>query len=303
MWSRIKRDNIETRHIILHYHIFKNAGTTIYFILKRNFGNRVASLESERFNIGLTNKALIDFVERHPKIKAITSHHLRPPKPTHELFVFHDILFLRNPLARLSSMYDFYRRTNVTQDPLTKEAKTRTTADFMRLLIDSHPHQVNNAQVRYLAGRNRKSNETELQAAHRIASQSTVLGVTELFDIGAVIAEFELGPLFHGLSFRYVARNVSSIGPRDLEVHLSQFRKACGDQIFEQLVNANSLDLELLDLARVEVHRRFHLIPDYDGRLRNFVIWRGALDPHSIEMTVASNHPSDFVHYANLGTN
>jgi hypothetical protein len=84
---------------------------------------------------------------------------------------------------------------------------------------------------------------------------------------------------------------------------LSQFRKACGDQIFEQLVNANSLDLELLDLARVEVHRRFHLIPDYDGRLRNFVIWRGALDPHSIEMTVASNHPSDFVHYANLGTN
>jgi hypothetical protein len=301
MWST-KRNNTETRQIILHYHIFKNAGTTIYSILKRNFGKRVASLEGERFNVGLTNQALLDFVERHPKIKAITSHHLRPPKPEYEHFLFRDILFLRNPLARLSSMYDFYRRTNVTQDPLTKEAKTRSTADFMRLLIDRYPHQVNNAQVRYLATRNRKENESDLQAAYRVALQSAVLGVTELFDMGAILAEVELGPTFPGLSFAYVARNVSSMAPRALEVHLLQFQKACGNQLFEQLVNANSLDLGLLDLARTEVYRRFRLIPNYEQRLRNFIAWRGALDPGSMMMIVASNHPHDLVHYANLGT-
>jgi hypothetical protein len=291
-----------TRHIILHYHIFKNAGTTIQFILKGNFRDRLASLESGRYNVGLTNDALIDFVRRHPRIKAITSHHLWPPKPESRGIIFHDILFLRNPLARLSSMYDFYRRTDETLDPLTKEAKRRTTGDFMQLLIDDYSHHANNAQVRMLSARTRKAPESDLQAAQRVASQSSVLGVTEIFDVGAVLAEQTLARVFHGLSFAYVARNVSSISPRHLDLHLREFRDACGDQIYQQLVDLNSLDLALLDFASTEVYRRFHEIPDHDRRLRDFKTWRNALNSRSMATILASNHPTDFVHYANLGT-
>jgi hypothetical protein len=288
---------------LLHYHIFKNAGTTVSFILKRNFGNRVVFLDSGDFNGVLGNDKLLEFLLAHPKVRAVSSHQLRPPKPEHELFLFQDILFLRNPLARLSSTYDFYRRTDVTKDPLTREAKVRNTADFMRLLIDNYPHYVNNVQVNYLAGSNRRSGESELQTAYRIACNATVLGLTEMFDIGAVMAEYSLSQHFERLNFGYVAQNVSSMKPRELDIHLVHFRDACGEKVYEQLLQCNALDLELLQLARNEVYRRFRLIPGHEERLKHFLTWRGILHPSSVRGVLASNHPHDFIDYANVGIN
>lgn len=303
MWFPEQHHRGEKRNIILHYHIFKNAGTTIQFILTRNFGKALASLESEEFNTALGNDVLINFIARHRRVKAITSHQLRPPKPQHQNFLFHDILFLRNPLARFSSMYDFYRRTAATDDPLTREAKQRTTRDFLKLLIDKYPHYVNNVQVSFLASTSRQRAEPALQAAIRVAREATVLGVTELFDIGAVLAEQTLGSVFRRLSFGYVAKNVSSMAPRELATHLSQFQDACGSDVYEQLIKLNSLDLELVRVAGEEVSRRFELIPNRQTLLQQFLLWRSILHPSSVRGVLASNHPHDFVHYANLGTN
>jgi hypothetical protein len=304
VWSWIKPETrVRKRCILLHYHIFKNAGTTVSFILERNFGRRVAFLDSGNFNAVLDNHTLIDFLQKHPRVTAVSSHQLRPPKPKDERFLFRDILFLRNPLARLSSTYDFYRRTDITQDPLTSEAKRRNTADFMRLLIEDYPQYVNNVQVNYLVAQNRQNGESDLQTAFRVACDATVLGVTELFDIGAVMAEYSLSGFFERLNFGYVAQNVSSMKPRQLDVHLGQFRDACGDLIYEDLLQCNALDLELLSLAGKEVYRRFQLIPDHEERLNHFLLWRSILHPSSMRGVLASNHPHDFIRYANLGLN
>lgn len=292
----------ERRNIILHYHIFKNAGTTIQFILKSNFGRHVASLDSSQPDGTVSNDILLDFLERHRKIIAVTSHNLTPPGPEHENFTFHDIVFLRHPLARLSSMYDFYRRVDTAEDRLAKEAKRLTTADFMKFLIDKHLHQVSDIQVRYLSARCETIGESPLQTAFRIARQFSVLGVTENFDIAAVCAEHTLRPVFRDLSFAYIARNTSSSEPRQLDVHLAQFREACGDEVYQQLENLNKQDVELLRLANEEVGRRFQMLPDHENRLRNFVIWRNAFNPQAMASVIASNHPNEFVHYASLGT-
>jgi hypothetical protein len=288
--------------VILHYHIFKNAGTTIYSILERHFGSRLASLESGHFNSMLRNEAFLDFLQRRPKLRAVSTHHLLPPKPEHPDFVFHDVLFLRNPLARLSSMRDFYRRSEITEDPLTSEAKHTTTAEFMRLLIEKYPQHVNNAQVSCLSARILDGKEPNLQMAFNIACQTNVLGVTELFDVGAILAEQSLAPFFGSINFGDGAQNLSSMAPRELSVHLRQFRDACGETVYEKLVSSNSLDLALLEVATREVHRRFEAIPDHDERLKHFVTWRSILHPSAIRGVLASNHPDDFVRYANSRT-
>ena len=304
MFSWIKRNRREgPRHVILHYHIFKNAGSTIYSILERNFGRRLASLESGHFNSVLANEVLLDFLEKHPRVQAVSSHHLVPPKPVHPDFVFYDILFLRNPLARLSSMYDFYRRTDTSDDPLIAEAKVRTRADFMQLLIQRYPQYVNNAQVTFLSARDRAGQESKLQTACRVAAQASVLGVTEIFDVSAVLAEQSLAPQFYGINFGYVAQNLTSTVPRTLDTHLAQFQDACGDKIYEELLDLNTLDLALLKFATEEVYRRFEVIPDHEARLTHFISWRSILHPSAVRGMLASNHPSDFVQYANLGTN
>lgn len=302
VWLWAKHGEQQKRHIVLHYHIFKNAGTTIYSVLQRNFGYRLKALDSGDFNGRLNNDVLLEFLREHPRVRAISSHHLVPPKPKDESLVFHDILFLRHPLARLSSMYAFYRRTGVTDDPLTREAKKRQTGDFMRLLLDCYPHYVNNPQVEYLAAWSRTARENSLQTAFRIAAQATVLGVAEMFDMAAVLAEEALSPFFKHINFGYVAQNVSSAEPRQLDGHLAEFRDACGDQIYEQLLEANRLDIELLELARRESCRRFEQIPNHEERLRQFLAWRGILHPSAVRGVLASNHPHNFADFANAGT-
>src|SRR5260370_39020588 len=89
------------RQVILHYHIFKNAGTTVEPILKNNFRARFARFDSDDYNSTVSNESLLEFLAVHSDVVAITSHHLRPPKPLDDHFVVHDILFLRHPVARL----------------------------------------------------------------------------------------------------------------------------------------------------------------------------------------------------------
>ena len=55
--------------VILHYHIFKNAGTTIEWIFKKNFGENAVSIDDVR-NSGtlISNKVLLDLLNKNKNI-------------------------------------------------------------------------------------------------------------------------------------------------------------------------------------------------------------------------------------------
>jgi hypothetical protein len=64
-WMK-RRSGQGVRHVILHYHIFKNAGSTVRSILEQNFGPRFASVESEHPDDVVSHDALLRFLERQP---------------------------------------------------------------------------------------------------------------------------------------------------------------------------------------------------------------------------------------------
>jgi hypothetical protein len=303
-WMK-RRSGQGVRHVILHYHIFKNAGSTVRSILEQNFGPRFASVESEHPDDVVSHDGLLRFLERQPDIAAVSSHGLRPPKPENDSFIFHDIVYLRHPLTRLSSMYAFYRGHDSTNDPLTMEAKKRNLADFLRVLIDEYSYHAMNAQVSYLAnGATRIPIPSDLERAEQLANQAAVLGVTDLFDLGAVAAEYLLRGLFDRqgvlkkLDFSYAAENVSSDRPPEVNVELQRLREACGDLLFERLCGLNALDMALVESVRKECYRRFHLVPDHQTRLRNLSSRCVARERDVAMVVLASNHPHDFVRYA-----
>jgi hypothetical protein len=87
-------------------------------------GAGFAHLHRRRHDSTVTKTDLFDFLLAHPEIRAVSSHHLRFPKPESDEFFFVDAIFLRHPLDRLRSMYDFYRRmAEDNGDPLTEHAK------------------------------------------------------------------------------------------------------------------------------------------------------------------------------------
>src|ERR1700682_2071827 len=118
-----------TRFLIVHYHIFKNGGSTIASILEREFPNAFTAVHGPADVSVLDHTHLADFVAGHTAIQAISSHHLRYPKPVLPNTVIFDWCFLRHPLDRLQSFYSYFQRID-SFDPLCHLARQDHTRSF-----------------------------------------------------------------------------------------------------------------------------------------------------------------------------
>lgn len=140
----------QSRYVLVHYHIFKNGGTTIEYILEREFPGRFATLHGHGSDVVLDSRDLLEFLQLHPAITAVSSHHLRYPKPLSRRTVFFDCCFLRDPLDRLLSSYGHFRRSN-SDDPCSRWARSYTPREFVTRLINEAPHLATEVQVMQLA--------------------------------------------------------------------------------------------------------------------------------------------------------
>lgn len=263
------------RFVIVHYHIFKNGGSTIEAILEREFGNRFATLHDTKASATLNGRQVATFLRRHPQISAISSHHLRYPKPAVRHTIIFDCCFLRHPLERLDSVYH-YLRTIAAVDTLSYCARQMSAREFLRHLANESPHMVSDVQVTQLAcagAFTRPAHREDLERASAILSDMAIPGVVEMFDESLVAAEYFLRPAFPGVKLQCVATNVSrpgklaSTSPRDRRERLMD---AWGGDLYEDLLRLNQLDLELFRLAQKEIGRRIALVPESERRLAEF---------------------------------
>jgi len=282
------------RHVVIHYHIFKNAGSTLSAALERNFGPTFASFDAKQFNQQISNPELLAYLRQRPHILALTSHHSRPPKPAADGFVFHDVLVFRHPVDRIRSMYDFYRDSLLTDDPLTTEAKRLDARGFFELLIAEFPHLVISSQVNYTANQGGKiPDEADCERACAMVRAAAVVGVTDQFDTCMATAEHRLREFFAGLDLSYVSENVTRGKRKSLPERLRDFEKQCGPKLYQALLALNALDFKLVDAARNESAARFRQMPACEAYLRQFkerVQKRKAKSPFAFSI----EHPGDF---------
>ena len=289
------------RHVIIHYHIFKNAGSTFVSTLERNFGPLFASWDGNEFDRQISGPELVSFLNQHTHILAMTSHHLRPPAPVADFFTFHDVLFLRHPVDRLRSMYDFYRSALPNDDPLTLEAKHRDCRAFFELLGQEYPHLVTNSQVNYVANRGNKiPDPADCERACAAVRNFAIVGATDQFTLCMVTAEHRLRPFFPGLDLSYVSENVTRGRHRRLRHRLQRFEKQCGEGVYSSLLELNQLDFKLTDAAREEAQARFRQVPRSDIAFKEFEnrIKKRKSGPRMFPPAV--DHPGDFSFYSGV---
>lgn len=258
------------RYVIVHYHFFKNAGSTIENILDRNFGEHWTRFEGPGRDSILSNAALIDFLQQHPDLLAVSSHGLRYPKPVLEDCVLFDLCFLRDPIARLYSVYHFFRFKPPTDDPLSILAKEVGMREFVSHLVENCPHFVNNVQVNMLANGctyTRAPGERDLARSIERMLEMSIVGVVDLFNASMIAAKYFLNPVFPKLDCTYVPSNNSADFTTTLEQRLRYMRECCGRALYKQVTALNELDIELVRQARAEVLRRFRLVPDHSSKL------------------------------------
>jgi hypothetical protein len=260
------------RFVIVHYHIFKNAGTTVRSILERLFAERFTTLHGLSSDTVLDGEHLTELLRTSPETMAISSHHLRYPLPESRGVALFDLCFLRHPLDRLQSMYSYLRSAR-TPGPLGELAMQCSDREFFRALTDHSPHLVSNVQVLQLARAGRFTHPAgahELRRAIQTMREMAVPGAVELFDESLVSAEYFLQPAFPGIGLDYVIHNSSRTGRSGSRVELEHFRDAWGDRLYQDIMRLNEFDMELYQATCNEVQRRFALVPDAGDRLLEF---------------------------------
>ena len=249
------------RTVIVHYHIFKNSGTSFEKLLDDNYGERHLKFDGP-FRFMKINQDELGKVIEHTDHVAYSSHQLNLPVPTSLNYTVEPVVFLRHPLLRIRSVYGFSRKSPATVRD--GEAAVRLAfADWVRESLASNAGVavLSNAQTRNLAGvygraaiQRRLGDATlqfDVQQAERNLDSVRLLGRTESFDRD--VPRFEALLAERDIEFRYTqhepVNRTSEDLDRTVEQRLLGMREELGDELYEQLERYNQQDLRLLSYA------------------------------------------------------
>lgn len=251
------------RHVVLHYHIFKNAGSTLHAALQRAFGTHACGrLEGAQPLRTLTAQALLDHVLANPQLRALSSHQARLPVPTSDQVTFHPLLLLRHPLDRVGSVYAFERRQ--PHDSVSIGAPVARESDLAgyvrwRLLPDNGS-VIRNFQTVHLSAnfqdmRTAVATQRDLAVALQHLQQLPCIGVVERAAQSLQLMQTRLLPSFGALDLVPDAHNVSPDRDASLDARLVAIERALGPQLHARLIEHNQLDLELYAAATRKFER------------------------------------------------
>ncbi|HEY3637431.1 MAG TPA: sulfotransferase family 2 domain-containing protein [Rhizomicrobium sp.] len=242
------------RTLIFHYHLFKNAGTSVDELLRRNFGSRWVAQEfatARRENAA----AIAEFITGNPQLQAMSSHTAHLPVPQLDGIEIFPIIFLRHPIDRLRSAYEFERRQNASTAG-ARLAKAHDLAGYLRELL-KHPRnrQVRNFQTYRLSLNEPKSRGTELQRAQGALENLPFVGVVEDFDESVRRLAELLQPKFPDFKIWNAHRNTASGRDASLGRRLESVNQTLGDDLYDELCKANQDDIELYDQLKAAMPR------------------------------------------------
>lgn len=235
------------RQIILHYHFFKNAGTSLDHALKAYFGDTL--LHHESASGRWPAEEVEQFIIGHPTMRALSSHTAMMPLPIIDAADIHPLLFIRHPIERIRSVYEFQQRQDVDNFG-TQTARANSFAGFVQIFLDRvRDRSIRNFHVYRLSFFEMATNRNEADRAFEAVAMLPFVGIVERYTESVQLFQHGLQDAFPGISLKPVRINVTDNSNQDLEARLSAIHTALGGKLYDELVDANSEDLRLYSLA------------------------------------------------------
>jgi hypothetical protein len=233
----------EKRCVIIHYHLFKNAGSSVDKVLKDNFGSAWATQEYAGQPARVMADAVCDFLAGHPEIRVLSSHTLRLPPPDISGVEIFPIIFVRHPIDRIRSAYGFERQWP-RDDAGSRVAAELDFAGYIRVWLSTNGRNHRSFQTWRLAMAEPAAPGTELERALCVAERLPFVGCVEAFDASMLVLERLLAPRFPEFRTFAAYENVTR-GKESLEERLAAIEGELGDVLYDELVAANADDLVL----------------------------------------------------------
>jgi hypothetical protein len=256
----VHRQKEPPRTIIVHYHIFKNAGSSVDRLLQMAFGNGWASLEGPTPTSLLRPDDLSTFIRDRPEIVAVSSHLLRPPAPPGVRVL--PVVLIRHPLDRAFSVYSYLRR-HPDGAATGTVAQQASFPQFVLWCLNNKTlggMVITNYQVIHLSPASFRNGhiyhaiatENDLQHAIHYLSDSTCFGTVDLFD--AVMSNLRKGAaaLHLHIPTSVITENATPGRLEDLDERLQVAKGLLGPDLNQRYINENELDYRLYKWAHRE---------------------------------------------------
>jgi hypothetical protein len=223
------------RTVILHYHLFKNAGTSLDQVLKDNFGDAWVTREFLNVNRHLGNTPEVEaWIREQRDAVAFSSHTMMGPLPQVEGVRVVSVMLLRDPIERIKSAYRF-ERTQTAETFGAVLAKHTNLEGYVKVRLSlPHDRQCRNFQTQRLATLV-PGPEPELERACAALGQLSVVGLVSDFSGAMAKLADALADPFPHFSWKVVHSNCSRKDERDTL-----------DALDELLAEVNADDIALL---------------------------------------------------------
>ena len=123
--------------------------------------------------------------------------------------MFYDLCFLRDPIDRIRSTYDYFRIKPQDGDPVSDMANRANEAEFVAHLIENYPWMVNDVQVNLLANgliNDQPQGAQDLERATARMLETSFLGVVDQFHESIIAGQHALRIVFPNLNCAQTSR-------------------------------------------------------------------------------------------------
>jgi hypothetical protein len=250
-----------TTPVLVHYHIYKNAGSSIARLLHDCFGDFWTTFEGASAGDIIDSQRLKAFLCEHPHIRAVSSHLARPPIP---MMSVRPLLMLRHPVDRARSVYYFARRDETQGDHVV--ARSGSFRDYVEFYLAQRDAGgvIRNYQVVHLSEASfrcehiqlAEASTADLEHAKSILLDWGVFGLVRRFADSCKLFSAHYGHEFPELCLQEVVENASTDPSMGDDEALAIARAELGTATFDRLVEANRLDLDLYCFAQQQFTER-----------------------------------------------
>lgn len=255
------------KSVLVHAHLFKNAGTTLDWSLERSFGAGFCDHRDDAQMRG-SPQYLADFLLKNSQLNALSSHWLPFPLPRINGVQLHPLVILRDPIERILSVYEFERRQAVDH-PGTKKAREGDLQSYVRWRLDAGTGPViRNYQVRMLSGEYPGTSiQRQFEQATSLLESLPAIGLVERYRESAVLFENAFKASAPALDLAFQRQNVrDSSDRRSPEERRASVEDQLGD-LLEAVRDANSLDIALYRSACELFEDRWRSLDGGEARL------------------------------------
>jgi hypothetical protein len=246
--------------VLIHYHIFKNAGTSFEWAVKRALHSGVRRVDQKQHDGFVSQGDLIKYIEENPNVKVISTHQAAPPAPdVSGRRVFSSIL-LRDPIARIRSIYEF-ERTQASDAPGSVAAKQMDFKSYVEWRLATTPRMFCNFQVHYFRRNiwrgHSEVSQTDFERAVNALDAVDIVGTVGRYNEWLVLAESVLSENFGKLRLTPSRHNQTEGKMFHSEAEVFAHLVAeLGSDLAQYLVTQNQLDMRLYQVADALLTRR-----------------------------------------------